>query len=79
MSEKTKTYVKSCFWRSLKTFCEATLACITLGTPIFNIDWIQALAIGATAGVYALLSCIVKTPDEVKLTEKLETIGKDYE
>lgn len=44
--------------RALKTFAQALLALIVVGTAINEIDWVTALATAATAAVVSLLTSI---------------------
>jgi hypothetical protein len=44
--------------RALKTFAQALLALIVVGTAINDIDWLTALATAATATVVSLLTSI---------------------
>ena len=54
----------SAFWkdageRAVKTFAQALLSLFIAGVTILNIDWTEALAVGATAAVVSILTSIV--------------------
>lgn len=51
------------FWfdaaeRAVKTFAQALLATIAVGTPLLDVDWGQGVGIAATATVISVLSSI---------------------
>ncbi|MDO5730763.1 holin [Corynebacterium sphenisci] len=51
------------FWRdvterALKTFAQALVAMLAVGTPIFDIAWVEALGVAATAMVVSVLTSI---------------------
>lgn len=55
-------YTKA-FWldvaeRAVKTFAQALLATVAVGTPIFDLAWTQGLGIAATATVISVLTSI---------------------
>lgn len=43
------------FKRALWTFCESMIAFVTVGMPIWAIDWKMALGVSATSFVYSFL------------------------
>lgn len=54
------------FWldlveRALKTFAQALLAVLTVGVPIWEINWAEGVGIAATAAVISALTSIVST------------------
>lgn len=69
--------------RMVKTFCESIGACLALGVPIYQMEWLEALTISAGAAVLTGFWCLAKTPNEVLLGEKATEldglIGKDAE
>lgn len=51
------------FWedtaeRSLKTFAQALLGVFVAGVTIMSVDWVDALAIGATAALVSVLTSV---------------------
>lgn len=56
--------------RAIWTACETMLGFITIGIPIYKIDWASAFAITATAVVASLLkSVVVGMPESAKTDE----------
>lgn len=54
------------FWadaveRAVKTFAQALIATIAVGTPIFDLAWGEGLGIAATATVVSVLTSIAST------------------
>ncbi|MGI5216270.1 holin [Nocardia sp. CA-290969] len=65
------------FWKAtgervVKTFAQALLASITVGSAITDIDWATAASIAATAAAVALLTSILSSgvgdPESPSLT-----------
>lgn len=51
------------FWtdlaeRAVKTFAQAMLAVLAVGTPVWDIAWAEALGIAATATIISVLTSI---------------------
>ncbi|MDK8451005.1 holin [Corynebacterium mastitidis] len=51
------------FWidtaeRAVKTLAQALIAVLAVGTPIYEIAWVEALGIAATAAVISVLTSI---------------------
>ena len=46
--------------RAVATFAEAMLGCLSVGVAVNEIDWLNALAISATATIISVLKSIVK-------------------
>lgn len=51
------------FWiataeRAIKTFCQALVALFVAGVTVLTIDWVQGLAVAATAAVVSVLTSI---------------------
>ncbi|QNQ90707.1 holin [Corynebacterium poyangense] len=44
--------------RAIKTFAQALIATIAVGTPIFAIDWQSGIGVAATAAVLSILTSI---------------------
>lgn len=55
----TLTWLKDAAERAVKTFCQALLTLMTLGTAITDVDWGSAAAISATAAVVSVLMSVV--------------------
>lgn len=58
---KTKEFWFDTAERAAKTFAQALLAVFTAGVTIISVDWKEALAIGATAGLVSVLTSIAST------------------
>jgi hypothetical protein len=59
----TTIYTTPSFWagtaeRAVKTCAQSLLAVLTLGTPLWGLDWAQALGIAATAAAYSILTSL---------------------
>lgn len=54
------------FWvdaaeRAVKTFAQALVAVLVVGTPIYEIAWVEGLGIAATATVASLLTSLASS------------------
>lgn len=54
------------FWkdvaeRAIKTFAQALISVLTVGTPIMQLDWVDGLGIGATAAVVSVFTSIASS------------------
>ena len=58
----TKKFGLDALERALKTFAQALLALITVGSAITDIDWGTAAQISATAAVISLLTSVISLP-----------------
>ncbi|MBV7302942.1 holin [Corynebacterium sp. TAE3-ERU2] len=57
----TKVFWMDATERAIKTFAQALIATLAVGTPILELDWGQAVGIAATATVVSLLTSIAST------------------
>ncbi|AKF27024.1 holin [[Brevibacterium] flavum] len=57
----SKTFWKDALERAIKTAAQAILAVFVAGVTILTIDWIDTLAIGATAALVSILTSIAST------------------
>lgn len=54
------------FWldtaeRAVKTFAQAVLGVFVAGVTIISVDWVDTLAIGATAALVSVLTSVAST------------------
>lgn len=54
----TKAFWKGASERAIKTFAQALGAIAVVGVPVFELDFVQGLAISATAALASLLTSI---------------------
>lgn len=54
----TTEFWKDAAERAIKTFAQALIATIAVGTPIFDLAWGEGLGIAATATVVSILTSI---------------------
>lgn len=74
------------FWldtteRALKTFAQALIGVVAVGTPIFHVDWISGLGIAATATVVSVLTSLASgtvgdTTSAAALPNKAPTVQR---
>lgn len=57
----TKQFALDALERAVKTFAQALVSVLAIGTPIFEIEWTSGLGIAATAAVVSLLTSIAST------------------
>lgn len=57
----TTKFVKDTAERAIKTFAQALLAGITVGSAITDIDWASGASIAATAAVYSLITSVISS------------------
>lgn len=73
-------FVKDTIERALLTFCEAMLGFITIGMPIYELDWKSAISVSATAALATLLKQVVvhlKNTDNVEILDEVDTIEEE--
>lgn len=58
-----KEWLKCAGIRTVKTFAEAMLSLIAVGSAINEINWTYVLSVSAVASLLALLSCIAGMPE----------------
>ena len=58
-----KEWIKRAGIRAIKTFAEAMLSLIAVGSAINEINWAYVLSVSAVASLLALLSCIAGMPE----------------
>lgn len=63
--DKMMDVLEKVLMRAIWTACETMLGFITIGVPIYKVDWKMAFAVTATAVVASVLkSIIVGMPEE---------------
>jgi len=70
-------YLKDTLKRALYTFCEAMLGFITIGMPIYELDWKTAISVSATAAVATLLKQLVvhlAPTEDIEVLDEVDTI-----
>lgn len=50
--------------RASKTFAQAIIGAVAVGTPFAEVQWFHALGIGATAAIISLLTSIAGIPEK---------------
>lgn len=63
----TKRLLLDALNRSIWTFLEALLSCLTIGSSLFEMDWINVLGVSGTAFVIAYLKCLLTGLPESKV------------
>lgn len=71
----TVSFWKDTAERVVKTFAQALVAVLAVGTPIFDIDWGQGLGVAATAAVASLLTSIASIGAADKGTASLVSVS----
>lgn len=56
-------WLKAAAIRAVKTVCQTAVAMITVGVPIFDIDWRNILAVSLTAGVWSIVTSLAGLPE----------------
>lgn len=65
--DKVVDMLEKATMRAVWTACETMLGFITVGVPIFQIDWKMAASVTATAVIASILkSVVVGMPESVK-------------
>lgn len=54
------------FWvdaveRAVKTFAQALVAVLTVGVPVWHIDWVDSVGVALTAGILSVLTSIASS------------------
>lgn len=62
--------------RAVKTFAQALLAVLAVGTPLWHIPWTEALGIAATATVISILTSIASAGLGTKGTASVAYVGQ---
>ncbi|MBC3186353.1 holin [Corynebacterium sp. zg-331] len=55
---RTRSFWTDTAERAIKTLAQALIAVLAVGTPIYEIAWVEALGIAATAAVISVLTSI---------------------
>lgn len=55
---KSKTFWYGVAERAIKTFAQALLAVMTVGTAVWNLNWGEGLGVAATAALISILTSI---------------------
>lgn len=63
VSVDTKEWVKAALVRAAKTMAQTALTMITVGQAIFDVNWVNVLAVSATAGIISILTSVVGVPE----------------
>jgi len=58
MSILSREFILATGERALKTFAQALIAVFAAGMTVLDVDWVQALAIAATAALLSVLTSI---------------------
>ena len=56
-------WLKAAAIRALRTICQTAVAMITVGVPVFDIDWRNILAVSLTAGICSMLTSLAGLPE----------------
>lgn len=76
MSIFTREFVTDAAERAVKTFAQALLAVLAVGTPLWDIPWTEALGIAATATVISVLSSVASAGIGTKGTASAAYVGQ---
>lgn len=63
VSVDTKKWVKAALVRAAKTMAQTALTMLTVGQAIFDINWVNVMAVSATAGIISILTSVVGVPE----------------
>ena len=63
VSVDTKKWIKAAAVRAIKTMAQTAVAMITVGVAATEIDWLNILAVSATAGIASILTSIGGIPE----------------
>lgn len=68
--DKMTDILEKALMRAIWTACETMLGFITIGAPIYKVDWKMAFAVTATAVIASILkSVVVGMPESAKIDE----------
>lgn len=56
-------WLKAAAIRAIRTVCQTAVALITVGVPVFDIDWRNVLAVSLTAGICSMLTSLAGLPE----------------
>ena len=56
-------WLKAAAVRALKTVCQSAVALITVGVPVYEIDFKTIIAVSLTAGICSLLTSMAGLPE----------------
>lgn len=63
VSVDTKEWWKAAFRRAVKTVAQTAVSMVIVGSPITEIDWLNALSVSAVAGIASILTSIAGVPE----------------
>ena len=72
----TREFAVDTIERAVKTFAQALLAVLAIGTPLWEIPWTEALGIAATATVISLLTSLASAGLGAKGTASATYVGQ---
>ena len=58
-----KEWLRCALIRAIKTFAQSSLAMITVGTAITEINWAAVLGVSGTAALLSILTSVVGIPE----------------
>ena len=76
MSILTREFAVDTLERAVKTFAQALLAVLAVGTPLWDIPWTEALGIAATATVISVLTSVASAGLGTKGTASAAYVGQ---
>lgn len=72
----TVSFWKDAAERAIKTFAQALISVLAVGTPIMQLEWVDGLGIAATAAVVSILTSIASSGVGEKGTASLVSSGE---
>lgn len=72
----TREFAVDAIERAVKTFAQALLAVLAIGTPLWEIPWTEALGIAATATVISVLTSLASAGLGAKGTASATYVGQ---
>lgn len=63
VSVNTKEWFKAAGIRAIKTMAQTALSMLTVGQAVMDVNWLNVLAVTATAGIISVLTSIVGIPE----------------